>query len=247
MVSISRRSGERWGPPGLPREGYYNDCIATPGSSEGANIAIDNDKSTTKKEFLHRYHTVNTIWSVVESGDMGMERSVKRLMEDREKRREENLEKYIEQLEHESTPYRLRAAEALGGCADPRAVEPLIAALQDQENEVRWIATNALGKLQDIRAVDPLLALLTDPDRWIRRGAAWALGEIEDLRAVEPLHPLLGDAKKDVRVAAADALGKLCDARSVDALSSALENEEEPEVRTAIRRALRAITGEMDF
>ncbi|WP_238320247.1 hypothetical protein [Methanoculleus bourgensis] len=43
-----------------------------------------------------------------------MERSVKRLMEDREKRREENIKKYIEQLEHESTPYRLRAAEALG-------------------------------------------------------------------------------------------------------------------------------------
>ncbi len=42
-----------------------------------------------------------------------MERSVKRLMEDREKRREENIGKYIEQLCDESTPYRLRAAEAL--------------------------------------------------------------------------------------------------------------------------------------
>jgi HEAT repeat protein len=81
----------------------------------------------------------------------------------------------------------------------------------------------------------------------VRRGAAWALGEIGDPRAVEPLLPLLEDRKKDVRVAAADALGKLHDARSVGALSGALESEEEPEVRTAIRRALREITGETGF
>ncbi|HNV39690.1 MAG TPA: HEAT repeat domain-containing protein, partial [Methanoculleus sp.] len=99
-----------------------------------------------------------------------MERSVKRLMEDREKRREENIGKYIEQLCDESTPYRLRAAEALGGCADTRAVEPLIAALHDPENEVRWVAAQALGKLCDARAVEPLLPLLADPDRWVRRG-----------------------------------------------------------------------------
>ncbi len=247
MVSISRRFWRKIALSGLPEEGYYNNRITAPGLSKRVNIPTDSDTPTTKEEFLHRYHTVNTIRSVVESGDMGMERSVKRLMEDREKRREENLEKYIEQLEHESTPYRLRAAEALGGCADPRAVEPLMAALQDQEDEVRWVVANALGKLQDARAVDPLLALLTDPDRWIRRGASWALGEIGDPRAVEPLHPILGDAKKDVRMAAADALGNLCDARSVVVLSSALENEEEPEVRTAIRRALREITGEMDL
>ncbi|WP_342685821.1 MULTISPECIES: HEAT repeat domain-containing protein, partial [unclassified Methanoculleus] len=88
-----------------------------------------------------------------------MERSIKRLMEDREKRCEENLGKYIEQLGHESTPYRLRAVEALGNCADARAVEPLISALSDSENEVRWVAAQALGKLRDVRAVDPLLPL----------------------------------------------------------------------------------------
>jgi HEAT repeat protein len=197
--------------------------------------------------FAPTLYTASAIRSAEEPGGMGMERSVKRLMEDREKRREENIKKYIEQLEHESTPYRLRAAEALGGCADPRAVEPLIAALDDLENEVRWVAAQALGKLHDARAVDPLLPLLTDPDRWARRGAAWALGEIGDPRAVEPLLPLLEDRKKDVRVAAADALGKLHDARSVGALSGALESEEEPEVRTAIRRALREITGETGF
>jgi len=39
-------------------------------------------------------YTVNDIWSAAEPGGMEMERSVKRLMEDREKRREENLGKY---------------------------------------------------------------------------------------------------------------------------------------------------------
>ncbi len=192
-------------------------------------------------------YTVSDIRSGAKTGGMEMERSVKRLMEDREKRREENIGKYIEQLSHESIPYRLRAAEALGGCADARAVEPLIAALHDSENEVRWVAAQALGKLRDARAVEPLLPLLADPDRWARRGAAWSLGEIGDPRAVEPLLPLLADRKKDVRMAAADALGKLHDPRAASALSGAIEGEEEPEVRTAIRRALRDITGETGF
>ena len=47
--------------------------------------------------------------------------------------------------------------------------------------------------------------------------------------------------------AAADALGKLRDRRAAGTLSDALESEEEPEVRTAIRRALREITGEADL
>ena len=98
MVSISRRFWRKIALSGLPEEGYYNNRITAPGFSEGVNIPTDSDTPTTKEEFLHRYHTVNTIRSVVESGDMGIERSVKRLMEDREKRREENLEKYIEQL-----------------------------------------------------------------------------------------------------------------------------------------------------
>ncbi len=182
-----------------------------------------------------------------ESGGVKVERSVKRLMEDREKRREENIGKYIELLSDECIPYRLRAAEALGYCDDPRAVEPLIAALADRENEVRWVAAQALGRLRDARAVGPLLVLLDDRERWTRRGAAWSLGEIGDPRAVEPLLSLLGDEKKDVRLAAAEALGKLRDLRAADPLSAALEGEEEPEVRTAIRRALREITGEAGF
>lgn len=183
-------------------------------------------------------------WRTEPGGGITMERSVKRLMEDREKRCEENLGKYIEQLSDESTPYRLRAAEALGGCGDERAVEPLIAALSDRENEVRWFAAQGLGKLRDPRAVEPLLPLVADPHRWVRRGAAWALGELGDSRAVEPILPLLADRKKDVRAVAAEALGKLRDSRATAPLFAALESEEEPEVRTAIRRALREITGE---
>ena len=155
-----------------------------------------------------------------------MERSVKRLMEDREKRREENIKKYIEQLAHESTPYRLRAVEALGACADPRAVDPLVTALNDPENEVRWVVTQALGRLRDDRAVGPLL-LLTEPDRWARRGAAWALGR-SGIHGHRAPPPLLVDEKKDVRVVVADALGKRA-MRVTGILSDALDIEEEPE------------------
>jgi len=180
---------------------------------------------------------------------MGMERSVKRLMEDREKRREENIKKYIEQLEHESTPYPLTGLpKPWGGCADPRAVEPLIAALHDPENEVRWVAAQALGKLHDARGVDPP----PPPPSPIRTAGCDAAPPGRLVRSETPARsnrssPSLRTGRRTSGVAAADALGKLHDARSAGALSGALESEEEPEVRTAIRRALREITGEIGF
>jgi HEAT repeat protein len=171
------------------------------------------------------------------------------VMPNREKRKEENFEKIMNQLSHDHIPYRVKAVEALGRIGDERAVEPLLPLLNDPSPDVQWVTAQALGKLHDRRAVEPLIEALLNSDHWIRKGAAWALGEIEDDRAVPALVPLLRDRKKDVRIAAAEALGRILDQRGESPETSEvigilleMQEDDEPEVRTTARVAFRKIT-----
>jgi HEAT repeat protein len=163
---------------------------------------------------------------------------------DREKRREENFEKIVQQLRHDHIPYRVKAAEALGRIGDKRGVEPLIPLLSDSSCDVQYVTARSLGDLRDERAVEPLIASLRDPERWVRQAAAWALGEIGDPRAVEPIIVLLTDRKKEVRVVAAEALGRIADRRALGRLGQIENEDEEWEVRSAARSAVRTISGD---
>jgi HEAT repeat protein len=162
---------------------------------------------------------------------------------ERQRRDEENFKILLRQLHHDGMSYRIKAAEALGYTGDCRAVEPLIVLLSDPATELVWVTAQSLGRLRDPRAVDPLIPLLQDRDRWVRRGAARALGEIGDSRAVEPLLPLLADRRADVRTAAAEALGRIGEPAALDPLNRLLEDEDEPEVRVAVRQAIRMLGG----
>lgn len=62
-------------------------------------------------------------------------------------------------LQDEDAQVRLRAVRTLAKFADPKALDPLIAALPDDSPAVRRAAVEALGKLGDQRARDPLKAL----------------------------------------------------------------------------------------
>lgn len=185
----------------------------------------------------------------IQGGDMEENSPPEPIMPDREKRKEENFEKIVNQLGHDHIPYRVKAAEALGRIGDERAVQPLLPLLNDPSPDVQWVTAQALGKLHDRRAVEPLIRALRDSDHWVRKGAAWALGEIEDERAVPALVPLLRDRKKAVRIAAAEALGRILDQRGespetqdVTRILSEMQEDEEPEVRTTARVSLRKIT-----
>lgn len=133
-----------------------------------------------------------------------------------------------------SPEVRTSAAEALGEIADPRAVEPLIAALARPEASspdpseespaprmrTRKTVADALGKIGDPRAVEPLIDALLDDDRFVRASAAAALGRIADARAVEPLaDAAVTDEYSGVQSAAVAALGEIGDPGGVDALS----------------------------
>jgi len=114
----------------------------------------------------------------------------------------------IAALEDKTSEVQESAAEALGALADPRAVEPLVAALAHAG--IRSAALGALGDIGDPRAVDAVVNALTDEKGWVRVVAAEALGKIGDPRAVDPLVHTMTDAGEGVpRAAAADALEHL--------------------------------------
>jgi HEAT repeat protein len=114
----------------------------------------------------------------------------------------------IAALEDKTSEVQESAAEALGALADPRAVEPLVAALAHAG--IRSAALGALGDIGDPRAVDAVVNALTDENGWVRVVAAKALGKIGDPRAVDPLVHTMTDAGEGVpRAAAADALEHL--------------------------------------
>jgi len=151
------------------------------------------------------------------------------------------LDRLTDQLKHNSSRLRARAASALGKLGDKRAVEPLINALKDEDRSVRSSASGALGRLGDPRAVEPLIAALKDQDKYVRRSAASALGRLGDKRAVEPLIAALKDKDAGVRRSVAWALAQLGDERAVEPLRESLRDDDgkvSPGVAFALARLL---------
>lgn len=160
-----------------------------------------------------------------------------------------------------------RAADALGGIGDRRAVEALITALDDPDADVCRAAECALGWIGNVRAVGPLCRMLgrdqtrsnlafdafrhfpTDlvvgplitslGDPELRRGAAEVL-EAKGVAATSPLLGALDGAAKDVRQTIIEVLERIKDPRAVDTLVAELYDEE-PDVRRAAASALARI------
>jgi len=130
---------------------------------------------------------------------------------------------------------RRRAAEALGGKRDPRAVDALIEQLGSVIPGERALAAQLLGMIGDPRAVEPLIAAIRVPgenDTVLGR-ASTALGKIGDPRAIEALAVVLRGATKRYQTEAAVALQEIGTA-AIPAVAALLKDPA-PEVR---RRAV---------
>jgi HEAT repeat protein len=134
----------------------------------------------------------------------------------------------------EDSDVREIALRALARIADPRAVEPLIAALSSADT---WLT----ARIADIltrhgeAAVDPLMALLTgSPHPPARAWAANVLGEVGAQRAFPALVRALNDGNDEVRGKAATALGRLGDRRAIHHLLEHLLTDPAPFVRVRI-------------
>ena len=126
------------------------------------------------------------------------------------------------------------AAGILGRIADPRAVEPLIAALKDKDPSVVCKAAWSLGELKDLRAAKPLAALLAAKDSATRLSAVAALAAMGDKPSLEPVAALLSDPDLALRRAAAFGLGAAGDPRAVPELIDAyLKGDRQEQVRAA--------------
>jgi tetratricopeptide (TPR) repeat protein len=157
---------------------------------------------------------------------------------------------------------RAQAAEILGQCADPRAIEALIGALKDRERTVRRAAAASLKRLQwgttpqdrvalaiaaetiedavalGAEAVEPLIAAVSQADPLVRPAILGALGTLGDQRAYEPITKCLEDP--ELRAAAVEALSNLGDARALPAVLEALTDE-----NAEVRAQAAAATGKL--
>ncbi|MBN2733837.1 MAG: HEAT repeat domain-containing protein [Methanomicrobiaceae archaeon] len=159
----------------------------------------------------------------------------------RERRTEENFEKYLEQLKDPGIPYRVKAAEILGEFGDLRAVPHLLECVKNEtDSGVLYVCVCSLGKLGDSCAVMPLILLLKHDDRWVRRGAAKSLGMIGKRDAIPHILPMLGDLSPKIRASAAEALGMMSYWDVVDDIIPLLDDED-TEVRTAAKKAVRML------
>ena len=164
----------------------------------------------------------------------------------------------------------LSAMVELHEMADPRAVEPLVAALQNPIVEIRAAAAKTLGVLGDPEAFEALTEALSDSSATVRSSAAEALARSGDEAAIPGLVVLAGDESRSVRKSAREALDRLGeplgrlireslagseeaigelverqDDRAAEPFVSTLVDEaEEPEVRSAAARALARLEGE---
>jgi HEAT repeat protein len=111
-------------------------------------------------------------------------------------------------LRHSDDDVRWKAAIALGGTGDIRAIDPLINLLCDEDRFVKGRAAYALGLIGE-PAVEPLICALREGDGNLRWGAAIALGKIRDLRAIDPLIRALADKYENVRAESAKSLAAI--------------------------------------
>jgi len=136
---------------------------------------------------------------------------------------------------------RIRAAKALGGSRDPRAISPLVDCLKDIDPRVRRCCAEALLELGSIRSVQAFIGRLEDREEsdFTRKVAADALAKIRTYSAIECLAGRLLDQgeKETIRIHAADALGRTGSLRAIDALEKGREDAN-PRVRLESGKAL---------
>ncbi|MBI4825658.1 MAG: HEAT repeat domain-containing protein [Nitrospirae bacterium] len=104
------------------------------------------------------------------------------------------------------------AAEALGKCADTRAVDPLIKALKgDGRSIFRESVAKALGLIRDRKAVPTLIEIVSDQKEALnmRSTAAISLGDIGDSSTLEALNNILNEIKPPFHRDAKEAIEKL--------------------------------------
>jgi HEAT repeat protein len=130
-------------------------------------------------------------------------------------------------LKHPDKEVRARAAHALGGTQDPRAIHPLILTLAYDAEDDYYVANTALAALTFFHeaALKPLVAALQDEASQIRQSAALALGHLYNPQAVKPLVIALSDPVIEVRYGAVGALGQIGAPEALSALERVVKED----------------------
>jgi HEAT repeat protein len=96
------------------------------------------------------------------------------------------IQEFLGRIDSLEPERRLRAIEALGAIAGPRAVDALLRSLSDPDERIRLRATQLLGDLGDPIAADAVRRLVEDPVPDVAAAARHALETGLDSRSVNP-------------------------------------------------------------
>lgn len=127
---------------------------------------------------------------------------------------------------------RIAAAERLGDCGNPAALDPLAGLLSASSEPVRAAGIAAIGRIGGDDAVVPLAtALRQDKGTSVRLAAARGLAQYQDGRAERPLvRALIFDSWQEVRVEAARSLEQCCVAREYPIVYAGVDDWGDPGV-----------------
>ncbi len=145
-----------------------------------------------------------------------------------------NIGKLVENLRHEDSSVRRKAAQELSS-GDMRAIYPLILALRDENPGVQDAAIRSLISIGDEVVAYMVIPLLRE-DSYLRNTAQLILRELGAV-AVPMLYPLLNDKDDDIRKFALDLMGDIVEEVNIKMVLP-LTEDPNPNVRASAIRAI---------
>jgi len=158
----------------------------------------------------------------------------------------------IDALKDQAMEVRRDAAESLGRIGDERAIDGLTTLTNEETEKEEWVrqvAEESVGLIRIKTAVPRLpekdaLTILTEGLKHssflVRRTAAQLLAKA-GADAVDPLVLALTDKDSAVRRNAATSLAAIGDQRALEAIKQASAKEQDPDTKTAMEEAIKAL------
>lgn len=137
----------------------------------------------------------------------------------------DDVERAIQQLQSTNNhPARFVAVAKLGTSADPRAIEPLIAALSDGDDKVRAGAAGLIHRFPRADVIPPLAQLVDDANPRVRRNAITSLIKLRFTHGFDMLLDVIqNDPDGSVKGIAIQLLADIYDERVPGVLVSLLQ------------------------
>ncbi len=135
------------------------------------------------------------------------------------------IDKFTEDLFHDSIERQRLATTALGLIGDADVVEPLFKAVGHPEPTIRKQALNSLSRIRGVEDVDLIIPALSDESSSVRKAAITAIATLKGPNAVRDVRFLLDDEDVWVRYHTINTIGDFGQAEYSDVILPYLDDE----------------------